>query len=372
MKRFGLITFILSILLLFTQILRSPLSILSYEKQFFLGLDGFRVQSVQIEQENEESLEIKYLVGGFGSPIVLVHGLVDNKEGWSDVLQILGKKHRVIAIDLPAHGESDPQHNTTSIPFMIDALHRVIEQEAQITQKIISQLEKKLSKDVIFSANSRITLTEEEQLQIDTDFNKITLVGHGLGGWIVGEYTLHHPATIQQIFLVNPQSSNIDVSYKKLFPSSEEDITQKMHNAFGQEIWIPNFLIKDILQVHQKSIYTNLFYESLNLLPLENFIQNIDQPLQNIKLNTNQNTESTEQMSTETTGISSNINQTKRIGIHVLWGTEDKILDIELHGKPLANTSPNIGFHTLSDCGHAPQYGCPVKLGQQIELLIDN
>ena len=362
MKRFGLITFILSILLLLTQILRSPLSILSYEKQFFLGLDGFRVQSVQIEQENEEEiLEIKYLVGGFGSPIVLVHGLVDNKEGWSDILQIVGQKHRVIAIDLPAHGESDPQHGTTSIPFMIEALHRVIEQEAQITKKIISQLEKKLSKDAIFSANSRITLTEEEQLQIDTDFNKITLVGHGLGGWIVGEYALHHPETIQQVFFVNPQSSNIGVSYEKLIPSSEEDISKKIQYAFGRQIWMPNFLIKDILHVHQRSMYTDLFHESLNLLPLENFIQNLDQPVQNIL---------TEQISTES-NTSSNTNQQKRIGIHVLWGTDDEIFDIQLHGKPLANISPNIGFHTLSDCGHAPQYGCPSKLGAQIESLIE-
>lgn len=46
-------------------------------------------------------------LGGTGTPIVLLHGLFDDHRGWRDLpRRLAGHGHRVLAVDLPGHGQS--------------------------------------------------------------------------------------------------------------------------------------------------------------------------------------------------------------------------------------------------------------------------
>jgi pimeloyl-ACP methyl ester carboxylesterase len=66
----------------------------------FATLDGARVHYVNY--------------GKGDSAIVLIHGWTMNMDSWRDQIPDLAKRHRVIALDLPGHGESDkPQVNYT-------------------------------------------------------------------------------------------------------------------------------------------------------------------------------------------------------------------------------------------------------------------
>ena len=116
-------------------------------------------------------------------------------------------------------------------------------------------------------------------MQINTDFSKLVLVGHGLGAWLVSEYSLQHPENIKQVFLVNPQGSNIGIVEDKIIPTTESQIANKMQHVFGREIWLPNFVVRDLLLRHEKSSYRDLFNESLSLLPLEKYIGSFDLPV---------------------------------------------------------------------------------------------
>lgn len=368
MKRFGFIIFILTTLFALTQILRSPLAIRSYQHRFLLGLDGFRSHSVPLKRNTlQDSVDIRYIAGGFGPPIVLIHGLIDNKESWSDVLPILGQNHRVIAIDLPGHGESEPQHGPISVELLLDGIHTIIQKESQIAEKIITQLEKKRSKGQQISRENRSILTEEEQLQINTDFNRLVLVGHGLGAWLVSEYSLQHPEKIKQVFLVNPQGSNIGIVEEKIIPTTESQIADKMQHVFGREIWLPNFVVRDLLVQHEKSSYRDLLHESLGLLPLEKYIGTFDLPVSEIQK---------QQVDAEGSSPNQDISTTeykddRKIAVDIIWGETDEIFDKELHGNTLASQSPNFVIHPLQNCGHAPQYGCPVILSKKIEQLLE-
>ena len=51
-------------------------------------------------------IETSVLEGGEGSPIVLLHGPGEFAGKWLRVLPDLVETHRVIAPDLPAHGDS--------------------------------------------------------------------------------------------------------------------------------------------------------------------------------------------------------------------------------------------------------------------------
>ncbi len=49
-----------------------------------------------------------YAEHGSGEPLVLVHGVGMRLEAWAPQMAALGKSHRVIAVDMPGHGESRP------------------------------------------------------------------------------------------------------------------------------------------------------------------------------------------------------------------------------------------------------------------------
>lgn len=53
------------------------------------------------------SHQIRYVDRGRGPVVVLVHGLMGSSQDWEPQIAGLSDDHRVIAVDLPGHGESD-------------------------------------------------------------------------------------------------------------------------------------------------------------------------------------------------------------------------------------------------------------------------
>ncbi len=51
---------------------------------------------------------IRYLVGGAGPPLVLVHGLAGAASNWVDLAPLLARRYRLLIPELPGHGGSDP------------------------------------------------------------------------------------------------------------------------------------------------------------------------------------------------------------------------------------------------------------------------
>jgi pimeloyl-ACP methyl ester carboxylesterase len=57
-----------------------------------------------------KGVELHYIVEGEGEPVVLIHGLYSSARiNWQmpSIVSLLSKKYRVIALDMPGHGESD-------------------------------------------------------------------------------------------------------------------------------------------------------------------------------------------------------------------------------------------------------------------------
>ena len=70
-----------------------------------------------------------YTEGGKGEAIVLIHGFAGEKDHWTRMARYLTDKYRVIAPDLPGHGENDrlPEENY-SIPEQARRLHDFVHQ----------------------------------------------------------------------------------------------------------------------------------------------------------------------------------------------------------------------------------------------------
>jgi pimeloyl-ACP methyl ester carboxylesterase len=62
---------------------------------------GFRSETAVVGGES-----IHYVIGGKGSPVLLVHGWPETWREWRKVMPLLANRHTVIAVDLPGFGES--------------------------------------------------------------------------------------------------------------------------------------------------------------------------------------------------------------------------------------------------------------------------
>lgn len=64
-----------------------------------------------MKQVSVDGLNISYLEKGKGDPIVLVHGIPTSSFLWRNMIEELSAHGRVIALDLPGFGFSDPPHD---------------------------------------------------------------------------------------------------------------------------------------------------------------------------------------------------------------------------------------------------------------------
>ncbi|MEM7346046.1 MAG: alpha/beta hydrolase [Chloroflexota bacterium] len=76
-----------------------------------------------------------FLEKGAGQPVVFLHGIGANAAGWHYQLEGLSDNYRVIALDLPGYGDSDPLE-TVSFPDYAQWLHEFLT-EQQLEQPVL-------------------------------------------------------------------------------------------------------------------------------------------------------------------------------------------------------------------------------------------
>ena len=63
---------------------------------------------------------VAYFEAGDGEPVVLIHGVGLRLEAWTPQIDSLADSHRVIAVDLPGHGESQAIAPGSSLPDFVN------------------------------------------------------------------------------------------------------------------------------------------------------------------------------------------------------------------------------------------------------------
>lgn len=120
-----------------------------------------------------------YEVKGEGSPVVLLHGYLENMKMWKSIAIELSKFYQVILIDLPGHGKSKVYGDIHTMEFMAEKVNEV--------------------------------LTE---LKID----KMVLIGHSMGGYATLAFEELFPEKLNGFILLNSSS----------LPDSEEKKEQRL------------------------------------------------------------------------------------------------------------------------------------------------
>ena len=104
-----------------------------------------------------------YIRAGSGPALLLIHGIGDNADSWADVLPTLARDFTVVAPDLLGHGQSDKPRADYSIGAYANAM-----------RDLLSVL----------------------------DIERVTVVGHSLGGGVAMQFAYQYPERCERLVLV--------------------------------------------------------------------------------------------------------------------------------------------------------------------------
>ena len=153
---------------------------------------------------------VVYFTGGSGDrTIVLVHGVNDQAGTWVSVIPALMKDSRVIAIDLPGHGESAPATGPLPMLLLVKALQTVIDRESA-------------EKPVVLAGNS-------------------------MGGWVSMLYAADHPSRVSGLVLEDASGMSWDMSHVPLFPKNREEARALLRLVHGPDTPIADYLVDAML-----------------------------------------------------------------------------------------------------------------------------
>ncbi|HEU5110664.1 MAG TPA: alpha/beta fold hydrolase [Micromonosporaceae bacterium] len=107
---------------------------------------------------------LAYTAAGSGEPLLLIHGLGGTRRTWRHIIDPLAATHRVIAVDLPGHGDSDVPAGDYSLGAQAAAL-----------------------RDLLVAVGHR----------------SATVVGHSLGGGIAMQFAYQFPESTSRLILIS-------------------------------------------------------------------------------------------------------------------------------------------------------------------------
>ena len=131
------------------------------------------MSELQTKSATVHGRPITYAEAGEGPVLLLIHGIAGEWENWREVIEPLARQHTVIAPDLPGHGASAPGGGDYSIGAMAASLRDLL-----------------------------ITLGHD----------RVTLVGHSLGGGVAMQLAYQFPEMVERLVLVSSGGLGPEVS----------------------------------------------------------------------------------------------------------------------------------------------------------------
>jgi pimeloyl-ACP methyl ester carboxylesterase len=162
---------------------------------------------------------IHYIAGGDGPPLLLIHGVASRSSDWADLLPELTKTHRVYALDLLGHGDSDrPTDSDYSI-----TTH---------TEKVLGLM---------------------DHLQLA----KPDIMGVSMGGWIAMKLASEHPERVQRLVLVSSAGLAFETKINEatFAPQSIDELRATL--AMQTDRSVPDFLLRDFLRESKKKSWVH-------------------------------------------------------------------------------------------------------------------
>lgn len=137
------------------------------------NLRPVRELTPELEYRTIHGYRRAYRVAGSGPAILLIHGIGDNSTTWSTIQSKLAQRFTVIAPDLLGHGKSDKPRADYSVAAYANGM-----------RDLLSVL----------------------------DIDRVTVVGHSLGGGVAMQFAYQFPQLVERLVLVGAGGVTKDVN----------------------------------------------------------------------------------------------------------------------------------------------------------------
>ena len=138
-----------------------------------------------------KNTKISYTDSGKGAVVVLLHGFLENKHMWKEIIPVISKNKRVLAIDLLGHGQTECLGYIHSMELMAEVIFAVL-----------------------------------RSLRI----RKITLIGHSMGGYVSLALAEKKPNMIRGLCLLNSTANSDHQQRKKLRERANKMVKKNFKN----------------------------------------------------------------------------------------------------------------------------------------------
>lgn len=153
---------------------------------------------VQAAEVKLHGRAVHYSAQGSGPAIIFVHGWTCDETSWSGQVPAFAGKYRVVTLDLPGHGKSDPPaENRFSMRLFADAV---------------------------------------EAVRKATGAKRAVLVGHSMGAVVIRQYALDHPGHVAGLVAVD---GPLDIRPISLPPGSLPPTTIEMRRQLVDNMFVP-------------------------------------------------------------------------------------------------------------------------------------
>jgi pimeloyl-ACP methyl ester carboxylesterase len=176
-----------------------------------MGRVGLRAAGMRPAERPGPRGPIFYYAGGEGPPVVLIHGANDQAGAWARIVKPLLAGHRVVALDLPGHGNSAPEHGPLSAQDVFDGVDAFVAAEAAQ--------------------------------------GPVTLVGNSLGGWMALRVAQARPRDVAHVILVNGAAVTGDDHGISLLPRTRAEAARGLSALTGPRTPLaPAFVLDDLVR----------------------------------------------------------------------------------------------------------------------------
>ncbi len=284
------------------------------EDALYAGMRGLArdFASLELKEARVADTMIAYMErSGTGAVIVLVHGFAASKNNWIKLIPKIPKSYRVIALDLPGHGDSEFKTSETySAPVLAEA--------------VISLLEA-------------------------LDIDEYHLVGNSLGGLVITEMAGKYSERIRSLALLNSVG---------VYPPNESELQQLLEVG-------DNPLLVNTTEGFDRLIDFVIYEKPFMLWPIRPSLarKTVARRYKNQKI-WNDMYDNLK----EVTGILPLL----QMPVLLVWGDRDRVLDIssvQVYKRYL----PTIRTSIIKNCGHTPMLECPNRTAKiYMEFLSKN
>lgn len=262
---------------------------------------------------------VAYVDEGSGEVLLLLHGMAGSSQTWRSVIKPLSRQFRVIAPDLPGHGESTKPRSDYSLGAFAVLLRDLLD-ELGVT--------------------------------------RATIVGHSLGGGVAMQFLYQHPDYAQRLILIGSGGLGPDVG-----------LTLRLLSAPGAELIMPIIAPRQVLAAGER-VWSWLRKAGIEAPRGEEIWRSYstfsDAPTRQAFLRT---LRSVVDYRGQAVSALNRLNTKTELPIMAIWGDRDAIIPVK-HAYAAQQARPDIRLEVLAGVGHFPQVERPAQVVELIEDFI--